>query len=47
MLNLDENQSIFIKKNDYEIIESNKMNMEVKELVEEILEELEKINIEE
>jgi hypothetical protein len=47
MLNLDENQSIIIKKNDYEIMELNKMNMEVKELVEEILEELEKINIEE
>lgn len=46
-VNLDESQSIIIRKNDYEIMESNKMNTEVKELVEEILEELEKINTEE
>ena len=47
ILKLDESQSIIIRKNDYEIMESNKMNTEVKELVEEILEELEKINTEE
>jgi hypothetical protein len=46
-VNLDESQSIIIRKNDYQVMESNKMNMEVKNVVEEILEELEKINIEE
>ncbi len=46
-VNLDESQSIIIRKNDYQVMETNKMNMDVKDVVEEILEELEKINIEE
>jgi hypothetical protein len=46
-VNLDESQSIIIRKNDYQVMETNKMNREVKNVVEEILEELEKINIEE